>query len=79
MIRVSLTQLIFVYLFCFSGLIFGLWGYFWLQRKRRERLALQNRLRCTICACEFEDASSDPLPRCPRCGSRNERGHFPTL
>lgn len=79
MIRVTLTQLIFVYLFCFTGMIFGLWSWFWLQRKRRERLALRYRVRCTICACEFEDATSNPLPCCPRCGRPNERDQFRTL
>lgn len=79
MIRVSLTGLIFIYLFCFSGLVFGYWIYFWLQRKRREHRALRHRLRCTLCSCEFEDASAEPLPCCPRCGQPNERVRIRTL
>jgi DNA-directed RNA polymerase subunit RPC12/RpoP len=34
---------------------------------------LQHRLRCAICAFEFEDRTDALLPRCPHCGSLNER------
>jgi rRNA maturation endonuclease Nob1 len=42
-------------------------------RQRRERRAFRHVLRCGLCAFEFEDTTSTLLPRCPRCGSLNER------
>jgi len=79
MIFVSLTLLIFIYLAGFLTIIFFLW--FWLEwrRQRRERHAVRYRLRCTLCAFEFEDASTTPLPCCPRCGRLNERERFRML
>jgi len=71
--RVSLDQLIFLYLFACVTLVGVIW---WLQERRRlrqMRQALQDRVHCSVCAYDFEDASSDPLPICPRCGTRNER------
>ncbi len=79
MIRVSLTTLIFIYLFLFLSVVFGLWIWGGWKRQRRERLALRHRVRCSLCAFEFEDPTEEPLPRCPRCGSLNERDHFPAL
>ena len=73
MIRVSLTVLVFIYLAGMLGLIFAGWIVSEWRRQRRERLAFRNVLRCDPCGCEFEDTSADPLPRCPRCGSLNER------
>lgn len=73
MFRVSLDQLIFFYLFAFVALVASVW---WLQERRRvrtSRRALQDRVHCSVCAYDFEDASSEPLPICPRCGTRNER------
>jgi len=79
MIRVSLTYLIFIYLFLFLSVVFGLWIHAGWRRQRREKLALRHRLRCNLCAFEFEDGTGEPLPRCPRCGSLNEREQFRTL
>jgi hypothetical protein len=79
MIRVSLTMLVFVYLASFLALIFGNWIVWNIGRLRREREALRHRLRCALCSFEFQDPSDDLLPRCPRCGSLNERTPFPTL
>ena len=73
MIRVSLTVLVFIYLAGMLGLIFAAWIVSELRRQRRERHAFRHVLRCGLCGCEFEDKSSDLLPRCPRCGSLNER------
>ncbi len=79
MIRISLTYLIFLYLFLFLSVVFALWvGAGW-RRQRRERLALRDRLRCKLCAFEFEEPTGEALPRCPRCGSLNERERFRTL
>lgn len=73
MIRVSLTALIFIYLAIFLVTVFSAWIARNLQRLRREKEALRHRVRCTLCAFEFEDATGTLLPRCPRCGSLNER------
>jgi hypothetical protein len=79
MIRVSLTMMVFVYLGSFLALIFGNWIVWNVSRLRRERQALRHRLRCALCSFEFHDPSDDPLPRCPRCGSLNERTAFRSL
>lgn len=79
MIRASLTVLIFVYLFSFLAMVFAVWMATGLARKRREQRALRHRLRCTICSCEFEDRTNTLLPRCPRCGTLNERFKFRSL
>ena len=73
MIRVELPVLVFIYLIVFLAAVFSLWiVYEWL-RLRREKDALRYRVRCTICASIFEDKTNTMLPRCPRCGSLNER------
>lgn len=79
MIRVSLTLLIFVYLAGFLTVIITLWIALEWNRSRRERRAVKGRLRCALCSFEFEDPSSAELPRCPRCGSLNEREPFRML
>lgn len=79
MIHVTLTYLIFIYLFIYLNSIFGIWLWNVWQRSRREKLALRHRLRCGICAFEFEDKTDTVLPRCPRCGSLNERLKFRAL
>lgn len=79
MIRVDLSQLVFIYLVLFVSTVFAIWlGYEW-RKQRREKLALRNRLRCSMCGLAFEDASATPLPKCPRCGSLNERFRFRDL
>lgn len=79
MIHVSFSVLIFIYLFLFLSLVFGTWIAIGWRRQRRESRALIHRLRCALCAFEFEDPSETPLPRCPRCGSLNERDPFRSL
>jgi DNA-directed RNA polymerase subunit RPC12/RpoP len=79
MIRASLTMMVFVYLGGFLALIFGNWIAWNLGRLRKERQALRHRLRCALCSFQFEDGSADMLPRCPRCGSLNERTPFRAL
>jgi hypothetical protein len=79
MIRVSLTTLIFIYLAVFLSVIFFVWISRNWRRLRQEKEALRHRLRCTLCAFEFEDDTSTLLPRCPRCGSLNERFQFSSL
>ena len=79
MIRASLTMLVFVYLGVFLALIFTNWIIWNISRMRRDRRALRHRLRCSLCSLEFEDPSTESLPRCPRCGSLNERMPFRRL
>lgn len=73
MIPVSLDVLIFIYLALMLGMIFGAWLLSSWRRQRRERRAFRHVVRCNLCAFEFEDTSSTLLPRCPHCGSLNER------
>jgi DNA-directed RNA polymerase subunit RPC12/RpoP len=79
MIRASLTSLVFVYLGGFLALIFGNWIVWNIGRLRVERQTLDHRIRCALCSFDFQDRTDDPLPRCPRCGSLNERTPFRTL
>jgi len=79
MIRASLTLMIFVYLGGFLALIFANWILWNISRLRLERQALRHRLRCALCSFEFKDDTNDLLPRCPRCGSLNERTPFRSL
>jgi hypothetical protein len=79
MIHASLTKLVFVYLGLFLTVIFTNWISWNIGRLRRERKAVRDRLRCAICSFEFENHTTDPLPRCPRCGSLNERTPFRRL
>ena len=72
-IQVSLAALVTIYLLLSLATIFLLWIVGEWNRRRRERRALRYRLRCVICAFEFEDRTAALLPRCPRCGSLNER------
>jgi DNA-directed RNA polymerase subunit RPC12/RpoP len=79
MIRISLSVLVFIYLFLFLAIVFSMWLWQGWRRQVRERQAVRFRLRCGMCAFEFEDASTTLLPRCPRCGSLNERFKFNQL
>src|SRR5205814_10247466 len=72
-IPVSLGALVTIYLLLFLAAVFLLWIVGEWNRRRRERRALEFRVRCVICAFEFEDRTAALLPRCPRCGSLNER------
>jgi len=72
-IRVSLATLVTIYLLLFLAAVFLFWIIGEWNRRRRERRSLEHRLRCVICAFEFEDRTDALLPRCPHCGSLNER------
>jgi lauroyl/myristoyl acyltransferase len=79
MIGASLSMMVFVYLGVFLAMIFGNWIAWSIGRMRTERQIMRHRLRCCLCSFDFEDPSDDMLPRCPRCGSLNERIPFRTL
>jgi predicted Zn-ribbon and HTH transcriptional regulator len=78
-IRVTLSGLVFVYLATSLGGVLISWLLHTWRKRRREAAVLRHRLRCTICSLEFEDRTSTLLPRCPRCGSLNERFPFRAL
>lgn len=73
MIRIELPWLIFAYLLVFLAAIFVFWGAREVFRRYRESRAVRHRLQCALCGLQFEDRTSTQLPRCPRCGSLNER------
>ena len=77
MIRVSLGYLVCIYLGLMLGPILGAWLLHEWRRLRRERAAFRDVLRCHLCAGEYADATSAILPRCPHCGSLNERTQLP--
>ena len=76
MFRISLTNLIVVYLILILCLLFAVWIFGDYRRKRREKLERRFRLVCDICGVSYEDRSRDPIPQCPKCGRRNERVHL---
>lgn len=73
MIDLELPWLVFAYLLVFLTVIFSAWIAYEAVRRFRERNALRGRLQCGICGMEYEDLSDEELPKCPRCGSLNER------
>ncbi len=73
MFRVSLTDLIVVYLILILVLLFAVWIIGDYRRKRREKHVRKHHLVCDICGVSYEDQSKDPIPACPNCGRRNER------
>jgi len=78
-IRVTLSYLVLIYLVLMLGPIFCAYLLNEWRRQQRERSAFRHVLRCALCAFEFENPTSEPLPRCPRCGSLNERTPFRRL
>ncbi len=73
MIRIELPWLVFAYLLVFLAAIFSVWIAYEMIRRSRDARSHRGRLRCALCAMEFTDRESASLPRCPRCGSLNER------
>jgi rRNA maturation endonuclease Nob1 len=73
MIRINLAELVFAYLLVFLAAILVVWIAYEMVRRVRENRSRQYRIRCAVCGMEFEDRTAAILPRCPRCGSLNER------
>lgn len=73
MITLSASGLVFIYVIVFLAGILLLWITSEMARIQRKANANRQRIHCMICAMEYGDVSSDSLPCCPRCGSRNER------
>lgn len=76
MIRVGLPWLVCIYLMVFLAAIFFVWIAYELVRKLRETRTARFRIQCGICGMEYEDSTPAELPRCPRCGSLNERSRL---
>jgi rRNA maturation endonuclease Nob1 len=73
MIRVDLAGLVIIYVMVFLAAILTVWIAYEMVRRVRESRSRRYRLRCAVCGMEFEDRTPAILPRCPRCGSLNER------
>lgn len=73
MIPVNLSLLVMIYLGVMMGVILAAWLLNEYRKGRRERAAFRDVIRCSLCAFEFQDGTRDMLPKCPRCGSLNER------
>jgi len=73
MIRVELPWLVFLCLLFFLGTIFCFWIAQEFGRRSRERRKRRFRIRCRVCQFEYDETTGAPLPRCPQCGSLNER------
>jgi len=76
MIRLSLPYLVFAYMLIFLAAIFTVWIAYEMARRYREGRTTWHRIRCALCGMEYEDRSPEILPRCPRCGGRNERSRI---
>ena len=73
MIRVELAELVCIYVVVFLAAILAVWIAYEMARRVRENRSRRGWLRCRICSMVFEDLAPAGLPRCPRCGSLNER------
>lgn len=73
MIRVSLTQIIVIYLCLILFAVLVIWVTTDFLRKRREKLARKYKVICSICGAIYEDRSDHRLSKCPECESMNER------
>ena len=79
MIRITLAQLVSVYLCLFLVMVLALWVSYGTRRQIRQTRRGRYRLRCTVCGLAYEDRSARVVPECPRCGSRNEREPEPGI
>jgi hypothetical protein len=73
MIRVTLTQIIVIYLCLILATVLAIWWGLDFWRKRREKLARRHTVICSICGTIYDDKSENSLSKCPECESMNER------
>ena len=73
MIRISLDNIIVIYLAILLGSLFCIWIASEVFRNRRERRRRRDFVICGICDHIFEDRSEKQLLNCPRCGALTER------
>jgi DNA-directed RNA polymerase subunit RPC12/RpoP len=76
MIAINIAELLEIYVAVFLAAIFVLWVTYKMVGKNSKTHC--HCLRCSLCGMPFEDHSPTLLPRCPRCGSLNERSNFMT-
>lgn len=79
MIRVPFETMVFCYLFGALVAVAASWAWHGWRARRAAARERRFRLRCARCALEWEDPAAGPLPKCPRCGSVNERTLPPAL
>ena len=73
MISLSLADLVLAYAGGLAVLVLLAWilrGYSRLRRESRRRRAC---IQCMFCGALYDNATSEPLPRCPQCAQPNER------
>lgn len=73
MIRVTLDNIIVIYLAILLGILFCVWVASEVFQNRRERRRRRDFVICGICDHIFEDRSEKHLLNCPRCGALTER------
>ena len=76
MIRVTVVQILVLYLMGILAVLGAIWTGTEIMRKRRERKARKYKVCCTICGVIYKDESEEELPKCPVCGSLNERARI---
>ncbi len=73
MFRVTLDNMITIYLVVILCIVFFAWVVAEIFRRGRETRRRKNFVVCSICDHVFEDFSEEDLAECPRCGAMNER------
>jgi rRNA maturation endonuclease Nob1 len=76
MISLDPATLVFIYVMVFLASVLLLWVLSEMARRHQKTQSLRHRVRCTLCAMQYDGRPDDPLPRCPRCGSLNEHGNL---
>ena len=73
MFRVTLDNMIAIYLLVILCVVFFAWFTAEIFRRGRENRRRKHFVVCSICDHVFEDPSERELAECPRCGAMNER------
>ena len=79
MIETSLTNVIVLYLMVTLAPVAVLWTFQVIRRRHRDKKRRKFHIVCGICGVPFDDRSTNPLPKCPHCGSLNERNPVSNL
>ena len=73
MIRIPLPWLVFTGLLIFLAGIYFVWICYEIARRIQEATRRRHCIRCRLCSYEFHGTPESQLPRCPQCGTPNER------
>jgi len=73
MIRIPLPWLVFTGLLVFLAGIYFVWICYAIAGRIQEATRRRDCIRCRLCSYEFHRMLDSPLPRCPQCGTGNER------